>query len=328
MLGCYFTPANIAEKMFEVCEPYLTNRHQSLLDPFAGTGDLAISFIEKMDLKKIHLNDVNSFVVSQLRDIFDDTLNVKITNVDWMTYNSESTYDLIVSDPPYGSRGFNVNTHKTMEKIHKSLKPGGLVCILLPDELFFNHRYEDIFNGFDKLSITSVKYEQSGFNFSIGVFQKLTQTKRKLDFEHAVSTSSRRKVDSHSDITSFVDVDNIDTSEDDFISHNVPRVQHTSIHLKDICQIYKGKRMLIGGKYIIVKMVGNPFNNLKYIDEPFYQLSQNEYAINANSENSFYSTLNVYNYLLKNKSDLLDKMYKGKAQLRISKEDLSNIVIN
>ena len=34
------------------------------------------------------------------------------------------------------------------------------------------------------------------------------------------------------------------------------------------------------------------------------------------------------NYLLKNKSDLLDKMYKGKAQLKISKEDLSNIVIN
>jgi hypothetical protein len=127
-----------------------------------------------------HLNDIDINSVSTLVDIFAEDFsntninmfskqNVKITNYDSFKHKFNTMYDLIVTNPPYGSSGFNINSYTIMEKLYDSLNPNGIMCILLPDAVFKN---DDVFKGFEKLSVTSVQYEQTGFNFSIGVFKK------------------------------------------------------------------------------------------------------------------------------------------------------------
>lgn len=330
-LGCYFTPASISRQMFELCEPYLTYKHQSFLDPFAGSGGLAVEFIEKMDFQYIHLNDININIVSTLVDIFAEDFsntntnmiskqNVKITNYDSFKHKFDAMYDVIVTNPPYGSSGFNINSYTFMEKLYDSLNPNGIMCILLPDAVFKN---DDVFKGFEKLSVTSVQYEQTGFKFSIGVFKKSyvvkhILSKRTLDFD-VFSTPVRRKLD-------FDNIDdNLSFKQYGLVQHIIPRINPTVKSLEDISTIYNGLNVLPGGDYVIIKKHRN-FNNISYVDEPFYKLSKRDFVIKAKNEDSFYSTKNIYNYLMKNKH-LIDNMYKGSALPFIRKLDLEKLVI-
>lgn len=68
--------------------------------------------------------------------------------------------------------------------------------------------------------------------------------------------------------------------------------------LKDIAHIYHNKQTLIKNNYIII---GKYFNNLKFIENESYELSDIEFAIRSLNEASFFSTHNIYNYLIDNK---------------------------
>jgi hypothetical protein len=266
---------------------------------------------------------------------------VKITNFDWFTHEFDTKYDLIVTNPPYGSRGFNINSYKFMEKFHNYLNPNGILCILLPDMAFKN---SDIFKGFDKLSVSSVKddfFEHTSIKSSIGIFQKSKVSKRKYDSD-SYSTPVRCKFDvyyggdnDNDSVRCKLDFSNIDFDDKQnlikcsnykLIQHETPRIQPFVKCLDNISIIYSGPSVLSGGDYVVIKKHKH-YNNILYLDEPFYQLSKNDYVIKAKNEDSFFSTRNIYNYLMKNKH-LVDNLYMGNVMQVISKPDLEKLNIN
>ena len=92
--------------------------------------------------------------------------------------------------------------------------------------------------------------------------------------------------------------------------------------LKDIAHIYYNKQTLIKNNYIII---GKYFNNLKFIENESYELSDIEFAIRSLNEASFFSTHNIYNYLIDNK--IIENIPRT-LEKPLSLTKMYNIVIN
>ena len=123
----------------------------SILDPCCGNGNFSIPIL--FELLKYHdkqtilenileFNDINESRLQNVRKVFcSDKYNLKITNNDFIAFNNEKKYDLIVANPPYakllenGKRASkNHNLIKDfIEKALSQLKPNGYLLFITPD---------------------------------------------------------------------------------------------------------------------------------------------------------------------------------------------------
>ena len=119
----------------------------SILDPCCGNGNFSVPII--FELLKYHdkrtileqiieFNDINESRLENVRSVFCcETYELQITNHDFIAFNSEKRYDLIVANPPYakllenGKRASkNHNLIKDfIEKALSQLKPNGYLYI-------------------------------------------------------------------------------------------------------------------------------------------------------------------------------------------------------
>lgn len=123
----------------------------SILDPCCGNGNFAIPILfellktreKRVILEEIlEFNDVNEQRLDNVRSIFcGETYNLKITNNDFLVWNTAKKYDLIVANPPYakllenGKRA-SKNHNLIKDFIDKSLsllKPNGYILFITPD---------------------------------------------------------------------------------------------------------------------------------------------------------------------------------------------------
>ena len=123
----------------------------SILDPCCGNGNFSIPIM--FELLKFHdkktileqiieFNDINESRLENVRSVFcGDKYKLQITNHDFITFNSNKKYDLIVANPPYakllenGKRASkNHNLIKDfIEKALSQLKPNGYLLFITPD---------------------------------------------------------------------------------------------------------------------------------------------------------------------------------------------------
>ena len=123
----------------------------SILDPCCGNGNFSVPII--FELLKYHdkrtileqiieFNDINESRLENVRSVFCcETYELQITNHDFIAFNSEKRYDLIVANPPYakllenGKRASkNHNLIKDfIEKALSQLKPNGYLLFITPD---------------------------------------------------------------------------------------------------------------------------------------------------------------------------------------------------
>jgi adenine-specific DNA-methyltransferase len=122
-----------------------------ILDPCCGNGNFFLPILFK--LKETHtinnilndilyFNDINNMRLDNVRNIFLNTkYKLNISNIDFLSYPEEITYDLIVANPPYakllenGKRASkNHNLIKDfILKALKMLKPDGYLLFITPD---------------------------------------------------------------------------------------------------------------------------------------------------------------------------------------------------
>lgn len=146
------TPIDCISEMISKIPNELWERTDlSILDPCCGNGNFSIPIIfellkchdKKTILEKIlEFNDINESRLDNVRNIFcSEKYNLQITNHDFITFNNNKKYDLIVANPPYakllenGKRASkNHNLIKDfIENALSQLKPNGYLLFITPD---------------------------------------------------------------------------------------------------------------------------------------------------------------------------------------------------
>ena len=151
------TPIQCVEDIINKIPVDIWNKNNiKILDPCCGNGNFFITIIEKLkknfDKKYIlenilHFNDTNLERLNNIREIFlNNEYNLNINNNDFLKYDENIKYDLIVANPPYAKYYFNEKEQKWkrasknhnliksfIEKSLKILKPNGYLAFLTPN---------------------------------------------------------------------------------------------------------------------------------------------------------------------------------------------------
>ena len=146
------TPITCINEMISKIPIELWKReNMSILDACCGNGNFHIPILfellkhhdKKTILEQIlEFNDINEERLSNVRDVFcADTYDLQISNHDYLTFETNKKYDLIVANPPYaklmdnGKRASkNHNLIKDfIETALSQLKPNGYLLFLTPN---------------------------------------------------------------------------------------------------------------------------------------------------------------------------------------------------
>lgn len=141
----------ISEMISKIPNELWSKNDLSILDPCCGNGNFSVPII--FELLKHHnkqtilenileFNDINDSRLDNVRSVFcSEKYNLQITNHDFLAFNNNKKYDLIVANPPYakllenGKRASkNHNLIKDfIEKALSQLKPNGYLLFITPD---------------------------------------------------------------------------------------------------------------------------------------------------------------------------------------------------
>ena len=96
--GIFFTPPETINKTIKLLEPYMKNIKE-VLEPSCGSCEYILSLNEKYKNIKITGIELNNTIYESIKTI--ENNNIKIYNENFLEYNEDIKYDLIIGNPPY-----------------------------------------------------------------------------------------------------------------------------------------------------------------------------------------------------------------------------------
>jgi len=93
--GIYFTPPGTIQKTLDLLKPHMKNI-KNVLEPSCGSCEYINALPSKLDITGIELNKT---IFNSIKDL--QTNKIKIHNQDYLTYKTETKFDLIIGNPPY-----------------------------------------------------------------------------------------------------------------------------------------------------------------------------------------------------------------------------------
>ena len=152
--GIFITPRSIIEIMIKLLNKYMKNIN-TILEPSCGSCEIINYIDSKYKSKKIVGIELNSKLYDKITDLQfnNDTI---LLNEDYLTYNDDNEYDLIIGNPPYfvmpkskvDKQYYNLFDGRPnifiMFIIHSldKLAKNGIMCFVLPKN-FLNCLYYD-----------------------------------------------------------------------------------------------------------------------------------------------------------------------------------------
>ena len=131
-MGCVREMVNAIPKSF------WRRKSIEVLDPCAGNGNFHAYIRNFVPLGNLTFNEINSARIANIRRLFED--KVQVTKKDFLNYDDQKQYDLIVSNPPYAmfKNGKRVSKNHNLSRlfIEKALrltKPNGLMLFIVPN---------------------------------------------------------------------------------------------------------------------------------------------------------------------------------------------------
>ena len=153
----YFTPVEIVRQMWRMCEQYLPEPPKRILDPACGSGHFFANMPEAWrntaELVGVELDSLSAAMASARIGgtlVVPDNATlptvpssrVTILNTGFEDYHAPASFDCIVGNPAYGKNKIDDKQqpelmrycihHAFALKSFRLLKPGGLLCFLLP----------------------------------------------------------------------------------------------------------------------------------------------------------------------------------------------------
>lgn len=104
--GIYFTPPSCVRKNIELLKKYLPGEIKgdfTILEPSCGSGEYIKALCEDdmFSLCKITGVEINKTIFDAVRKLHDTNTNTTLLNSDFLKYSCDSTYNLIIGNPPY-----------------------------------------------------------------------------------------------------------------------------------------------------------------------------------------------------------------------------------
>jgi SAM-dependent methyltransferase len=140
------TPIECIVDMYKRIPDELFERKElKILDPCCGNGNFFLPLVKTKNIcpeKNLYFNDTNVDRTDNVSRIFcGDKINLNITNIDFMEFDNNDKFDLIVANPPYakflanGKRSSkNHNLIKSwVSKALSLLKKDGYILFITPD---------------------------------------------------------------------------------------------------------------------------------------------------------------------------------------------------
>lgn len=93
--GIYFTPPSTIQITLQLLEPYMKNI-KNVLEPSCGSCEYINALPAGLDIIGIELNKTIFESINEL-----ETTKIKLYNQDYLSYTSETKFDLIIGNPPY-----------------------------------------------------------------------------------------------------------------------------------------------------------------------------------------------------------------------------------